>query len=96
MMTITLAAPLIACRIIEEMKREFSETYGVSLPANLEEASERTDINMYGADYAARLLGTHVDDVETTGSYLEAAQAIVDAFLRYRSQFYGWSLDGQG
>lgn len=79
--TIQKFAPLIALQIVEEMHRgEFSE----GLPTDLEHASERADINMYGAEFAARLLfgGTHDDDIAAVSDYLEAAQAIVDAFLR--------------
>lgn len=76
------AAPLIALQIVEEMKgAEFSQ----GLPRDLEHASETADINVYGADFAARLLGVSEGNIEVLGDYLEAAQTIVDAFLRFKA-----------
>jgi hypothetical protein len=83
MMRIQNAAPLIACRIVEELISLSAET-GQRLPFNLEEASEQWDINTFGINFAADLLKIDPNDIASMSDYLESAQAIVNAFLEYR------------
>jgi hypothetical protein len=80
-MTVHDAAPLIACRIVEELRASCHSSNQVT-PANLTEASKKWDINEFGWKFGERLLRT--DDADILCEYFEAAQAIVDAFLQRR------------